>query len=142
MKLEKVLYTAEVTTKGGRDGVAKSSDGQLDIRLGKPVELGGNGKSGANPEQLFAAGYAACFIGAMQVVAGKLQVELPEDTHIDAKVSLGPIPNAFGISAELIVTIPGFEQAAAEDLVAKAHQVCPYSNATRNNIEVTLITRV
>lgn len=141
--LEKVLYTADVTVTGGRkDGTAKSTDNQLDVKIGSPVQLGGDGKSGTNPEQLFAAGYAACFIGAMRVVAQKIQLTLPEDLSIDAKVNLGPVRQAFGISAELNVYLPNMDKAKAEKLVEVAHTVCPYSNATRGNIEVVLTVRV
>ncbi len=139
MSLEKKLYTAEVRVTGGReDGTAKSNDKQLDIRIGSPKELGGDGNSGTNPEQLFAAGYAACFIGAMRVVAGRMKVGLPENLHIDSKVSLGVVGEAYGIDAELHVSLPGMEQDIAEQLVEASHQVCPYSNATRGNIDVSL----
>lgn len=141
--LEKILYTADVTVTGGRkDGTAKSSDEQLDIKIGSPKELGGNGKSGSNPEQLFAAGYAACFVGAMRVVAQKMKLALPEDLSINAKVNLGPVGQAFGISAELNVHLPNMDKATAEKLVEVAHTVCPYSNATRGNIEVVLTVSV
>lgn len=143
MKLDKKLYTAEVTVTGGREnGTAKSNDEQLDIRLGRPTALGGDGKSGTNPEQLFAAGYAACFIGAMGVVAQGMKIQLPEDLHIDSKVGLGAVGEAYGIDAELHVHLPGMEQAVAEQLVNTAHQVCPYSNATRGNIDVNITVSV
>ncbi|ARN20203.1 organic hydroperoxide resistance protein [Piscinibacter gummiphilus] len=138
MSLEKVLYTATATSTGGREGTSKSSDGVLDVKLTTPKELGGNGAVGTNPEQLFAAGYSACFIGAMKVVAGKMKVALPADTSITANVGIGPIPTGFSIQAELKITIPGVERAVAEQIVQAAHQVCPYSNATRGNIDVTL----
>ena len=138
MKLEKVLYTAHATSTGGREGTSKSSDGVLDVKLTTPKELGGNGATGTNPEQLFAAGYSACFIGAMKHVAMLQKTPLPVDTSIKADVGIGPIPAGFGIQVALAVSIPGMERAAAEKLVAAAHQVCPYSNATRGNIEVTL----
>jgi Ohr subfamily peroxiredoxin len=138
MSLEKVLYTATATSTGGREGTSKSSDGVLDVKLTTPKELGGNGAVGTNPEQLFAAGYSACFIGAMKVVAGKMKVALPADTSITASVGIGPIPTGFSIQAELKITIPGVERAVAEQIVQAAHQVCPYSNATRGNIDVTL----
>jgi len=138
MSLDKVLYTAHGTATGGREGTGKSSDGVLDVKLTTPRELGGNGATGTNPEQLFAVGYAACFIGAMKVVAGRDKVALPADTTIDSSVGIGPSGSAFGIQVELKVTIPGMDRAAAEALVEKAHQVCPYSNATRGNIDVTL----
>ncbi|HKW83216.1 MAG TPA: organic hydroperoxide resistance protein [Burkholderiaceae bacterium] len=138
MKLEKVLYTATATSTGGREGSSKSSDGVLDVKLTTPKELGGNGAVGTNPEQLFAAGYSACFIGAMKVVAGRLKVALPADTSIKADVGIGPIPAGFGIQVALTVTVPGMDRATAEKIVDAAHGVCPYSNATRGNIDVTL----
>ncbi len=136
-KLEKVVYQAHATSTGGRDGTAKSSDGLLNVKLSVPKEMGGGG-GGVNPEQLFAAGYSACFIGAMKFVAGMQKIALPADTSINATVGIGPIPAGFGIQVQLDVHIPGMEPAAAKNLVEKAHQVCPYSNATRGNIEVTL----
>ena len=136
-KLEKVVYQAHATSTGGRDGTAKSSDGLLDVKLSVPKEMGGGG-GGVNPEQLFAAGYSACFIGAMKFVAGMQKIALPADTAINATVGIGPIPAGFGIEVQLEVSIPGMEKAAAQALVDKAHQVCPYSNATRGNIEVTI----
>lgn len=138
MKLEKVLYTAHATSTGGREGTSKSDDGVLDVKLATPKALGGGGGVGTNPEQLFAAGYSACFIGAMKAVAAKQKIALPADTSIAASVGIGPIPQGFGIEATLNIHIPGFEKAQAEALVQAAHQVCPYSNATRGNIEVTL----
>ncbi len=136
-KLEKVVYQAHAKSTGGRDGTTRTSDGQLDLKLAVPKEMGGAG-GGVNPEQLFAAGYSACFIGAMKFVAGKQKSALPVDTNIEATVSIGPIPAGFGIEVQLVVTIPGMEHAAAQALVDKAHMVCPYSNATRGNIEVTI----
>lgn len=136
-KLEKVVYRAQATSTGGRDGVSRSSDGQLDIKLGVPKEMGGAG-AGVNPEQLFAAGYSACFIGAIRHVAGAAKIALPANVSIDATVGIGPIPQGFGIEVQLVIHLPGMDKAAAEDLIAKAHQVCPYSNATRGNVEVTL----
>ena len=133
-KLEKVLYTAKAHTTGGRDGASRTSDGRLDVTLSSP----GTSGTGTNPEQLFAAGYSACFIGAMKAVAGKMKVSLPADVSIDAEVDLGPIPNAYGIAARLNVNLPGMDRAAAQALVDAAHQVCPYSNATRGNIDVTI----
>lgn len=137
-KLEKVVYTAHATATGGRDGRARSSDGRIDVVLKPPKEMGGTGE-GVNPEQLFAAGYAACFIGAIKFVGAQQKIAVPADTSIESSVGIGPIPQGFGIQVELKVTIPGMEHAAAQALVDKAHQVCPYSNATRGNIEVTLI---
>jgi Ohr subfamily peroxiredoxin len=138
MSIEKVLYRAKAVATGGRDGRAKSSDGILDIKLTTPKELGGVGAEGTNPEQLFAAGYSACFIGAMKFVAGQQKLQLPADTQVTGQVGIGPIPSGFGIEVELSISIPGMARADAEALVQKAHIVCPYSNATRNNIDVTL----
>jgi osmotically inducible protein OsmC len=138
MKLDKVLYTAHATSTGGREGSSKSSDGVLALTLTTPKEMGGNGATGTNPEQLFAAGYSACFIGAMKYVAMTQKIALPADTSITADVGIGPIPAGFGIQVALNVTVPGMERAAAEKLVQAAHGVCPYSNATRGNIDVTL----
>ena len=138
MSLEKVLYSATATATGGRDGRAVSSDNVLNVQLSTPRELGGAGGPGTNPEQMFAAGYSACFIGAMKAVAAREKITLPADVSIEGRVGIGPIPNGFGIEAELKISLPGMERDAAEALVAKAHQVCPYSNATRGNIDVTL----
>jgi len=138
MKLEKTLYTAHATSSGGREGTSKSSDGVLDLRLTTPKELGGNGAVGTNPEQLFAAGYSACFIGAMKVAAGQHKVALPADTSIAASVGIGPIPQGFGIEVAMTITVPGVERSVAQKIVDTAHQICPYSNATRGNVEVTL----
>ncbi|WP_449428244.1 organic hydroperoxide resistance protein [Rhodanobacter umsongensis] len=138
MSIEKVLYRAKATATGGRDGRASSSDGVLDIKLTTPRELGGAGGDGTNPEQLFAAGYSACFLGAMKYVAGQQKLQLPADTRVTGQVGIGPIPTGFGIEVELSISIPGLARAEAEALVQKAHIVCPYSNATRNNIDVTL----
>lgn len=138
MSLEQVLYTAEATATGGRDGRAASSDNALSVQLSTPRELGGAGGPGTNPEQLFAAGYSACFIGALKFVAGQAKIALPADTSITGRVGIGPIPNGFGIQAELRISLPGLPREQAEDLVQKAHVVCPYSNATRGNIDVTL----
>lgn len=136
-KIEKVLYTAHATSTGGRDGTTRTSDGLLDLKLAVPKEMGGAG-GGVNPEQLFASGYSACFIGALKFVAGTQKIALPADTSINASVGIGQIPQGFGIEVALEVSIPGMDRAAAEALVAKAHEVCPYSNATRGNIEVTI----
>jgi Ohr subfamily peroxiredoxin len=138
MALEKVLYTAHATSTGGREGTSRSSDGALEVRLSTPKELGGAGGPGTNPEQLFAAGYSACFIGALKVVAAKAKVALPADTSITADVGIGPIPAGFGIQVALNVSIPGVDRDTARKLVDAAHQVCPYSNATRGNIDVAL----
>lgn len=138
MSIEKVLYVAHATATGGRDGKAASSDNALDVRLSTPKELGGAGGPGTNPEQLFAAGYSACFLGALKFVAAKEKVSLPADTQIEGAVGIGPIPTGFAIEVELRISLPGLERATAESLVQKAHVVCPYSNATRGNIDVTL----
>ena len=136
-KLDKVLYTAHAHTTGGRDGQSKTDDGRLNVTLSSPGTAG----TGTNPEQLFAAGYSACFIGALKAVAGMKKVTLPEDTSIDASVDLGKIPNGYGIAVRLDVGLPGMDRAAAQELVDAAHQVCPYSNATRGNIDVTLTVK-
>lgn len=132
--LDKVLYTARTHTTGGRDGAASSDDARLDISLSSP---GGAGK-GTNPEQLFAAGYSACFIGAMKAVAARQKLTLPQDLSVDAEVDLGPVGQAFGIGVRMTIHLPGMDKAQAQQLVDTAHQVCPYSNATRGNIDVTL----
>ena len=137
-KIETVLYRAEATATGGREGRALSSDKVLDIQLSTPKELGGGGGPGTNPEQLFAAGYSACFLGAMKFVAGQQQKTLPADTTVNGKVGIGQIPQGFGIEVDLAIRIPGLDKAEAEALVQAAHGVCPYSNATRGNIEVRL----
>lgn len=139
-KLEKVLYTAKATSTGGREGTSKSDDGRLDIKLSTPRGLGGDDGAGTNPEQLFAAGYSACFIGALKAVSMKEKVKLPDDLHVNAEVGIGPIDGgaAFGISVKLNVKAPSLDQSVLSDIVEKAHKVCPYSNATRGNIEVDL----
>lgn len=136
--LNQVLYTAHVSSIGGRSGFSESEDGRLQVQLSAPKELGGDGGTGTNPEQMFAAGYSACFIGAMQHVAAAMKITLPESTKVNADVAIGPIENGFGLAVALEVELSGLEQAVAEKLVEAAHQVCPYSNATRGNIEVTL----
>ena len=138
MSIEKVLYRAQAHATGGREGRAVSSDGVLDIKLTTPRELGGAGEKGANPEQLFAAGYSACFLGALKFVAAREKIALPADTAIDGSVGIGAIPNGFGIEVELKISLPGLAREQARALVDMAHVVCPYSNATRNNIDVTL----
>jgi len=139
MTIEKILYTATATATGGREGRASSSDQALDVQLSTPRELGGAGGPGTNPEQLFAAGYSACFLGALKFVAGKQKVALPADTRITGKVGIGQIPTGFGIEAELTIAAPGIARDVLQGLVEQAHVVCPYSNATRGNIDVTLI---
>lgn len=134
-----ILYTANATATGGRDGQAVSDDQKLSVKLSTPRELGGAGGEGTNPEQLFAAGYSACFIGAMKFVAAAQKLSLPAETSVNGKVGIGPNgQGGFGLSVELNVSLPGLEREAAVALVNKAHEVCPYSNATRGNIEVRL----
>ena len=134
-----VLYTTEATATGGRDGHSVTKDGTLDVQLSTPKELGGAGGPGNNPEQLFAAGYSACFLGAMKFVASQGGPKVPHDTTVTAHVGMGPrSEGGFGIDVQLDVHLPGLTQAEAEALVEKAHQVCPYSNATRNNVPVRL----
>lgn len=138
MKIEKILYRAEAKATGGRDGSARSTDGALNVQLSTPKEMGGGGGTGTNPEQLFAAGYSACFLGDLKFVAGQQKVRLPDGLSVEGRIGIGPIPQGFGIEAELAISLPGMDRAAAEALIEKAHQVCPYSNATRGNINVTL----
>ena len=138
MSIEKVLYRANAKSTGGREGRSVSSDGVLDVKLTTPKELGGNGAEGTNPEQLFAAGYSACFLGAMKFVGGRDKIAVPADTSIDASVGIGPIPTGFGIEVELKISLPGLDRETADKLVQAAHIVCPYSNATRGNIDVVL----
>ena len=136
-KVEKVVYKAHATSTGGRDGNTKSSDGLLDVKLSVPKEMGGGG-GGVNPEQLFAAGYSACFLGAIKHVAGAQKLAVPADMSINATVGIGAIPAGFGIEVQMVVNLPGMDRAEAQALVDKAHQVCPYSNATRGNVDVTI----
>jgi lipoyl-dependent peroxiredoxin len=132
-----VLYKATATSNGGRDGRAISSDNALDVKLAAPRELGGNGAQGTNPEQLFAAGYSACFLSAMKFVAGQRKQTVPAETTVTADVGVGPNDKGgFALDIELRVSLPGLDAAAAQDLVNAAHQVCPYSNATRGNVDV------
>jgi lipoyl-dependent peroxiredoxin len=142
MAIDTAVYTAHATATGGRAGTAKSSDDRLSATLSTPKALGGDDGPGTNPEQLFAAGYAACFIGAMKAVAARQKLKLPAEVSINSQVSIGPMTGkagAFGIAVKLAVSVPGMERADAEALVAAAHEVCPYSNATRGNIEVDLL---
>ena len=141
MAIEKALYTATATATGGRAGTAESSDGALKVALSTPKELGGAGGPGTNPEQLFAAGYSACFIGAMKAVSARQKIALPAEVSITSEVGIGPHankPGAFGIQVAMTISVPGMDRAELEALVATAHEVCPYSNATRGNIDVTL----
>lgn len=134
-----VKYTTVASSTGGRDGSAKSEDGRLDTKLSTPKELGGAGGEGTNPEQLFAAGYSACFIGALKVAGQQLKVKVPDNTKVTATVGIGPrSEGGFGITTDLVVDLPGLDRAQAQQLVDTAHQICPYSNATRNNVEVGL----
>jgi len=134
-----VLYTANASATGGRDGRGVSSDKALDVALSTPKELGGAGGPGTNPEQLFAAGYAACFLSAMKLVGGGMKSPIPADSSVNATVGIGPnAQGGFSLTVKLAVTTPGMDQAAAQAVVDKAHQVCPYSNATRGNIDVAL----
>ena len=119
-------------------GSGKSADGVLDLQLSTPRELGGAGGPGTNPEQLFAVGYSACFIGAMKAVGAKMKIKIPDDVSITSDVGIGPIPQGFGIQVAMRISVPGVDRTIAEQIVAAAHQVCPYSNATRGNIDVTL----
>lgn len=136
----KVLYTTQATSTGGRSGSSKSADGVLAVTLTTPKELGGDGATGTNPEQLFAAGYSACFLGALKFVAGKAGVKIPADATVSAKIGIGPRDDGqgFGIEAALTITVPGVDRATVEKLVEQAHVVCPYSHATKGNIPVTL----
>jgi lipoyl-dependent peroxiredoxin len=135
----KVLYKTTAKATGGRDGTAATLDGALNVKLSTPRELGGGGGAGNNPEQLFAAGYAACFIGAMKAVAAGGGPKVPADASVTSTVGIGPrSEGGFGLDIDLAVSLPGLERADAETLVAKAHQVCPYSNATRGNVDVRL----
>ena len=133
-QLDKVIYTAKTHTSGGRDGASRSVDGRLEVKLSRP---GGPG-NGTNPEQLFATGWSACFISAMQVVASRMKIALPADVAIDAEVDLGPTGNAYGLAVRLAVSVPGIERDLAQRLVQAAEQVCPYSRATRGNIDVAI----
>ena len=135
MALEKAVYTAKAKATGGRDGRATSSDGILDVQLAVPKEMGGMG-GGTNPEQLFAAGYSACFLGAMKFVANRDKFNISKDAYIEGEVGIGPIQTGFGIEVTLNIHLEGMDQAEAQKLVDAAHIVCPYSNATRNNINV------
>ena len=141
-KPSKIVYTAHASATGGREGQAKSDDGLLDVKLITPKEMGGAG-GGVNPEQLFAAGYSACFLGAMKFVGGLEKITIPAETTIEGAVGIGPFgagatPEGFNIAVELKISVPGMDKAAVQALVEKTHKVCPYSNATRGNIDVTL----
>ena len=133
-QIEKVLYTAQTHTTGGRDGAARSSDGRLGVKLSSPGTAGG----GTNPEQLFAAGWSACFIGAMGVAASQMKVALPADRAVDAEVDLGMTDGGYLLRARLNVSLPGLEREVAQSIVDAAHQICPYSKATRGNIDAAI----
>ena len=135
--LDKVLYTAHAKTTGGREGHSRTDDGKLEVYLNPPIAMGGSG-IGTNPEQFFAVGYSACFLGAIRFVAGVKKIAVPEDASIDSSVDIGPTPLGFGIAVKLNITLPGLSKAVAQDLIDEAHKVCPYSNATRGNIPVEL----
>jgi osmotically inducible protein OsmC len=139
MSIEKILYTAQATATGGREGRAASSDNVLNVQLSTPRELGGAGGPGTNPEQLFAAGYSACFLGALKFVASRDKTVLPATTNITGRVGIGQIPTGFGIEVELRISVPGLPREQVQALVDQAHIVCPYSNATRGNIDVSLV---
>jgi osmotically inducible protein OsmC len=134
----KILYTAHATATGGRDGRAVTSDKVLDVKLATPTSMGGAGGEGTNPEQLFAAGYSACFLGAMKAVAGRDKLAISPEPTVEGNVGFGPTSAGYGIAVELKIGLPGMPKDKAQELVDKAHQICPYSNATRGNIPVTL----
>ncbi len=134
-----VKYSTKASATGGRDGRARSEDGRVDVALSTPKELGGAGGDGSNPEQLFAAGYSACFLGAMKVAGQQLKVKVPADATVTATVGIGPrSEGGFGITADLVVDLPGVDKDEAQKLVETAHRICPYSNATRGNVDVGL----
>jgi osmotically inducible protein OsmC len=139
MKPETILYSAHVVSTGGREGRSQSDDGALSVQLSTPKALGGAGGAGTNPEQLFGAGYSACFLGALKFVAGQQRIALPSTAQIAAEVGIGPIPTGFALRVKLEIALPGIALEQAQALVAQAHQVCPYSNATRGNIDVELV---
>jgi Ohr subfamily peroxiredoxin len=142
MSIEVVFTSESTATGGGREGHVKSSTGRIDLNTNHPKEMGGSGE-GTNPEELFSAGYSACFLGALRLVAKNEKIDLDDATGITAQVGFGKDPEGgFGINAHLIGYLPGLEQSAADELMEKAHQVCPYSKATRGNIDVTLSAKV
>ena len=136
---DKILYTAHASATGGREGSGATDDGRLAVKLSTPKELGGDNGPGTNPEQLFAIGYSACFLGALKFVARNAKLALPAETTVSGAVGIGPLPTGFGIEVALTIQVPGVDKAVVEDLVQKAHIVCPYSNATRGTIKVDLI---
>lgn len=139
MSPEKILYTAQATATGGRDGRAVSSDRVLDVGLSTPRELGGAGGPGTNPEQLFAAGYSACFLSALKFVAGKSKITLPAESRVAGTVGIGPTATGFALKIKLEISVPGLPAQQVRELVDQAHVVCPYSNATRGNVDVSLV---
>lgn len=138
MTPEKILYHATMTATGGRAGTAQSADGSFALELSVPKELGGPGGAGTNPEQLFAAGYAACFLGAVKLVGRQRKIALGEDVTVTATVGIGPVEPGYALVVELAVALPDIEPAQAQDIVEAAHARCPYSHATRGNVDVTL----
>jgi Ohr subfamily peroxiredoxin len=138
----KALYVTNATATGGRDGRAATDDGKLQVKLTTPKELGGGGGEATNPEQLFAAGYAACFLSAIKYVAGQSKTKIADESAVTASVGVGPRDDGqgFGLDVALAISLPGLDPSAAKDLVAKAHIVCPYSHATRGNLDVRLTT--
>ena len=138
MTPEKILYETTMVAHGGREGRAESLDGSFAVSLSVPKGLGGPGGDGTNPEQLFAAGYAACFLGAVKLVARTRKIALPDDVSITAKVGIGPVPSGYALAVDLTASMPGVDRAVADDIVAGAHERCPYSNATRGNVDVKL----
>lgn len=140
MSVKQVLYTAHGHATGGRTGSGATDDNRLSVVLSTPKELGGDGGSGTNPEQLFSIGYSACFLGAMKFVASQTKVKLPEDTKVSAEIGIGPRSDegGFGITAALKISAPGMDKAVLEELVQKAHIVCPYSNAIHKSVDVKL----
>ncbi|GBE68010.1 osmotic/stress-like protein [Mycobacterium sp. MFM001] len=142
MSIELVFTTESTATGGGRDGHVKSSDGRIDLDTRPPKEMGGSG-DGTNPEQLFSAGYAACFLGALRLVAGKSNVKLDDATDVTVQIGFGKDPaGGFGLTGKIVGYLPGLEQKAADDLMHQAHQVCPYSKATRGNVDVDVSAKV
>jgi osmotically inducible protein OsmC len=138
MKPDKILYRAEVTATGGRDGRASATRGGLDVALSVPKDLGGVGGDGANPEELFAAGYAACFLGAIKFVARSRKIPVPNEANVTAAVGIGPVAVGYALEVELKISLPGLDGTVAREVVEAAHERCPYSNATRGNVAVTL----
>ena len=135
----KVIYKTSAKATGGRDGTARSDDGSVDVKLVVPKEMGGPGGVGANPEKLFGAGYSACFLGAMKAVSGEVKVPVPADATVTATIGFGPrSEGGYGITADLLIDLPGVDRESATRLANRAHEVCPYSNATRGNVNVGL----